>query len=347
VTNAPRSLFARAGAVGRRTAVGAAVVAATLALVAAPAMAAGPTAYRNIPSTIAGNIGSIAFQARSISEFGDLIQLGGTERSSAKLPVTVVMSIWACETGGDVTCDTTPGAAWNQDLTLTIYAADTTGAVPVAVVPALLTKTQSFALPYRPSRDATGHCDASGFYPWYSVAENTCFNGLAHPVTFSLPAGVTLPDQLIWSISFNTETHGYAPIGKSGPWNSLNVAAKTYSGEPTVGTDVEPQAAFVNSTWNGAYGDNGAGGLGTFRYDPTGWAAIAPLVCFGYCPINSAAATPTPFDSVLAATAPPTGTHSPSRGDSSPLLAVLICFASGALGLAAVRSQRAVIRRRL
>jgi hypothetical protein len=310
-------------------------------------MAAGPTAYRNIPSTIAGNIGSIAFQARSISEFGDLIQLGGTERSSAKLPVTVVMSIWACQTGGDVTCDTTPGATWNQNLTLTIYAADTTGAVPIAVVPPLLTKTQSFALPYRPSRDATGHCDASGFYPWYSVAENTCFNGLAHPVTFSLPAGVTLPDQLIWSISFNTETHGYAPIGKSGPWNSLNVAAKTYSGEPTVGTDVEPQAAFVNSTWNGAYGDNGAGGLGTFRYDPTGWAAIAPLVCFGYCPINSAAATPTPFDSVLAATAPPTGTHSPSRGDSSPLLAVLICFASGALGLAAVRSQRAVIRRRL
>jgi len=346
VTNPPRSLISRAGALGRRTALGAAVVAATVTLVAAPAIAAAPTVYRNIPTTIPGNIGSIAFQARSISEFGDLIQLAGSERSSAKLPVTVVMSIWACEKGGDVTCDTTPDATWNQDLTLTLYAVDTTGFTPVAVVPPLLAKTQTFALPYRPSRDATGHCDASGFYPWYSVAENLCFNGLAHPVTFALPAGVTLPDQLIWSISFNTETHGYAPIGKSGPWNSLNVAAKTYSGEPTVGTDVEPQAAFVNSTWTGAYGDNGAGGLGTFRYDPTGWAAIAPLVCFGYCPVNSAAAAPTPFDSVLGATAPPTGTSGPSRGDSSPLLAVLICFASGALGLAAVRSQRAAIRRR-
>lgn len=345
MTNAPRSLFARAGAVGRRTAVGAAVVAATLALVAAPAMAAGPTAYRNIPSTLPGNVVSEAFEATSTSEFGDMIQLGGSERSSAKLPVTVVMSIWACETGGSADCATTPGATWNQPLTLKLYSVKDVGGTPT-VDAVLLTKSQTFALPFRPSRDTTGHCDASGFYPWYSTAEKKCRNGLARAITFALPSGVTLPEQLIWSISFNTTHYGYTPIGgKGGPYDSLNVGADTLE-TPSVGKDVQPAGVFQNSHWAGAYGDKGSGGIDTFRYDPTGWTDNAPLVCFGYCPISSAA-TPTPFDSVLAATAPPTGTHSPSRGDSSPLLAVLICFASGALGLAAVRSQRAAIRRRL
>jgi hypothetical protein len=342
---------------------------ATLAIAVGPALAASPTVFRNIATTLPGNVPSQAFQATSTSEFGDLIQLAAGDRSSANLPVTVVMSSWGCETGGMDTCQTTPGATWNQALTLTLYAVDHSGATPAAVTPAILQTTQTFAIPYRPSRDATGHCDASGFYPWYSAAENHCYNGLAHPVIFALPGGVTLPDELIWSIAFNTETHGYAPTGTNGPWNSLNVGAQTFSGQPSVGTDVEPASAFVNSTWTGAYGDNGAAGLGKFRYDPTGWAANAPLACFGACPINLAAApTPTPPPPTLAPTAtasvsvapseqiegvtatpvsatlPPTSSKSPSDGGSSGLLVLLISLGFGSLGLLAVGAQRRTVR---
>jgi hypothetical protein len=305
VTTALRVGFGPANA--RKLAASAAIFAATLAITAGPALAAAPTVFRNFPTTLPGNVPSQAFQATSTSEFGDLIQLAAGERSSANLPVTVVMSSWGCESGGDDTCVTTPGATWDQALTLTLYAVDHSGATPAAVTPSILQTTQTFAIPYRPSYVPAGPCPAdvvNHFYRWYSAFENACYNGLAHPVTFTLPEGITLPDELIWSIAFNTETHGYAPTGTNGPWNSLNVGAQTFSGQPSVGTNVPAAAAFLNSTWDGAYGDKGAGGLGTFRYDPTGWAANAPLACFGACPINLAAA-PTP-------TAPPPPTPTPT-----------------------------------
>jgi hypothetical protein len=235
-------------------------------------------------------------------------------------------------------------------LTLKLYSVKSSDGTP-ATDQLLLTKDQTFALPYRPSRDAIGNCPASGFYPWWSDAEKHCYSGMAHAVTFALPGGVTLPDQLIWSISFNTQTHGYVPVGADGPWNSLNVGAETFPSQPAVGTDVQPAGVFLNSSWTGAYGDKGAGGTGTFRDDPTGWADNAPLVCFGTCPIDYAAASPTPIESVEGATSGPRHTPPPtSEGDSAkpgpaPLLAIFTCFASGALGLAAVRTRRRMVGR--
>jgi hypothetical protein len=185
---------------------------------------------------------------------------------------------------------------------------------------------------------------------------------------------------LIWSIAYNTSHHGYAPRGDdptnalNNPWDSLNVGAVTFSGQPSVGTDVEATSAFLNSTWDGAYGDKGAAGLGKFRYDPTGWGENAPLVCFGYCPINLAAApTPTPpppptptlaptatlaasasatpveqvggaTGTPVKATLPPTSSQSPSDGGSSGLLVLLISLGFGAVGLFAVGAQRRTIR---
>jgi hypothetical protein len=324
--------------------------AALVALSAAPALAAAAAVYDNVPSTIPGNVPSVGYEATSTSEFGDLIALAPGERSSGQLPVTVVMSIWGCETGGMATCATTPGATWSQPLTLNIYAVDNSAATP-AVGARILTTTRTFALPYRPAPDTTGHCAASGFYPWYSAAEDHCYKGLAHAVTFPLPSGITLPDQLIWSIAFDTAHHGYSPTGVSGPADSLNVGVMTFSGQPSIGTDVDADSVFLNSTWSGAYGDGGTGGTGTFRRD-TGWTGNAPLACFGSCPIKSAAETPGPVESVEGATGtpggvtpPPTGTGSSSDDEQAPVAALLICLASGALGLAAVATQRRGIRR--
>jgi hypothetical protein len=368
-------------------AVAAALVTATLTIAIVPALAASPTVFRNIATTLPGNVPSEAFQATSTSEFGDLIQLGAGERSSANLPVTVVMSSWACQRGGDASCSTDPGATWDQPLTLTIYNVNNDAAVPAAGTVVLQT-TQTFAIPYRPSYDPTGPCQAKSSTGWYSAAEDhgqiPCYNGLAHPVTFTLPAGITLPGELIWTISFNTETHGYAPLGKSGPWNSLNVGAQTFSGQPVVGTDVESMSAFLNSTWAGAYNDKGAAGTGIFRDDvgnaTDNWSANAPLACFGACPINLAAApTPTPtatpttvptntptgtpiesFAGVTSApsevvggatatpqrpTPPPTSSDSPSQGGSSGMLVLLISLGFGAVGIFAVGAQHRTMRR--
>jgi hypothetical protein len=366
----------------RNVTTGAALVVATLAIAVGPALAASPTVFRNIATTVPGNVASVGYEATSTSEFGDLVQLAAGGRASANLPVTVVMSSWGCQRGGNATCSTDPGATWSQPLTLTIYNADLAGAVP-AVGTVVLQTTQTFAIPYRPSYDPAGPCAAKNSTGWYSTLEAKCYNGYSHPVTFALPAGITLPGELIWSIAYNTSHHGYAPLGDdptnalNNPWDSLNVGAVTYSGEPSVGSDVEPTSAFLNSSGAQFYNDNGAAGTGTFRDDVGGWTDYAPLACFGYCPINLAAApTPTPAPPTatptlaptlaptsgasgsadpseqvagvtatpVRATLPPTSSSSPSDGGSSGLLLLLISLGFGSLGLFAVGAQRRAVR---
>ena len=349
---------------GRNFAFGFAIVATVVALVSGPALAATPQVFSDIPSKVPGNVVSEAFEATGSSEFGDLIQLAPGERSSAKLPVTIMMSSWGCKVDTSTECTTPPGATWDQVLTLNLYSVTMVGGIPTVDEPPLLSKTQTFAIPYRPSADPA---DCSGSREWYSAPEGDCHNGIAHAVTFTLPSGVTLPDELVWGVAFNTEHYGYAPTGESGPWNSLNVGADTLPGQPAVGVDVEPDGAFLNSLNADSYSDNGLGGTGTFRYDPAGWADYEPMACFGTCPVDYPSSTPTPTASPTASasggtpspiesiegatgtpgrvTPPPTNAGSTPSGESSPVFAILICLASGALGLAAVRHQRRALRR--
>ena len=338
-----------------RIGIGAVLAAAALALGAGPAVAAEPPEYNSIPAVLPGNVVSFAFEAQQATEMGDYIELAGTERASINIPVTIIMSSWGCETGGMATCATTPGATWKQSLTLTIYNVVETPGNPPAVGSVVLTTTQDFNIPYRPSADSTGHCPASDFYPWYSASADHCYNGLAHAVTFYLPAGKTLPTKLIWGIAYNTQHYGANPVGTDGPWNSLNVGTQTFDGQPTYGTDVEPNGAFVAAGNGVAYGDKGANGLNTFRDDtgtvgfPAGqsWVDYKPLACFGTtCP----QAEPAPVSSVLAETGaphtpPPTSTSDTSGGRPGPGLALLVCSAFAAVALLVVGSQRRSIRR--
>ena len=365
----------------RKLAAGFALVAATLTIAVSPALAASPTVFRNVPTTLPGNVPSQAFEATSTAEFGDLIQLAAGERSSANLPVTVVMSSWACEKGGDATCATTPGATWSQELTLKLYSVKDVGGTPTADA-VLLTKAQTFAIPYRPSYDPSGPCAAIGKTGWYSALETkdpakpVCYNGMTYPAVFDLSGlpGVNLPDQIIWSLSFNTADYGAAPIGKAGPYNSLNVALSSTGGQPAVGTDVDTDSVFINSGWSEMY--NNIEPYGVFRAAPA-WSPYEPMACFGACPINLAAAptptppppatptptlAPTPVESILGASATPveqvggatatprlatppvTSSNSPSDGGSSGLLVLLIGLGFGSLGLVAAAAQRRTLR---
>jgi hypothetical protein len=223
---------------------------------------------------------SLGFEATTASEFGDEVSLqSGTSRQLNELQV--LFASFACTSGHWNTgnCVTTPGATFTHSITANIYGASS-GGIPGSL---LATVTQDQVIPYRPSADSV-NCTGG---KWFNTAAGACQNQISTVLTFTFSAGITLPDQVIWTVAFNTTHYGAAPIGEgvacfgsSGgcPYDSLNVGAKTYTGAPYSGTDVDPNGAFVNYQAGSFYCDGGAGG--TLRLDTSTtvcWSANKPL----------------------------------------------------------------------
>lgn len=232
---------------------------ASLALVfaaAAPASAATVAVYNSIPATLPSNYVSLGFQAQQTSEFGDRVTLAGTNRVIEN--VTMGFSSWACETGfwnvvGVGACSTTPGATFNHPITVNIYAINGADATLPGALLASVTKT--VAVPYRPSTDAV-NCPQSGTQ-WYDGT--SCSNGLAFVSNFDFSAGdVVLPNDVIVTVAFNTETYGSAPIGSDGPYDALNVGVSQAA--PTLGTQ-DSSRVFWDTTTAAYYNDGGATGV--------------------------------------------------------------------------------------
>lgn len=261
------------------------LVIATIALMVTSSGAAlADDGNRIYDSTVrAGNVPSQAFEATSTSEFGDRITFAGSARELER--VTVSLSSWGCGSGHwyDATCVTRPGSTFTHAITFNIYAAGT-GATAGALI---ATRTQTFKIPLRPSTDAV-NCTGGR---WYDAASKTCFNGLQTFITFDFQKQhVTLPDTIVYGVTYNTTSFGYSPIGTSAAcytssagcgYDSLNVGLGTTM---KVGSKPNPDTAFMYSTWAGNYCDNGAAGTGTFRLDsPTSacWGAYGtPAVRF-------------------------------------------------------------------
>ena len=219
--------------------------------------AQGVSVYNNIPSPMPPNVPSLGYQATSTAEWGDHVMLAGTQRRAAS--ATVLMSNWALNSSYPSMAAT----GYQHPITLNVYAVGTG-----PTVGALLgTVTQSFMIPWRPEADPT----CPGGTAW-RAGDGNCYNGFAFPITFDLrPLALTLPNEVIVSVAYNTNTWGYSPIGAPGPYESLNVGAVA---PPSVGTDVEPDATFWNTKYGPFYADGGSGGVGTFRRD-TNWTGYA------------------------------------------------------------------------
>ncbi|MGA2455842.1 MAG: hypothetical protein ABSG93_20260 [Solirubrobacteraceae bacterium] len=249
------------------------LVAVGLMALGAGAASAG-VLYDNVPKALPGNFASIGFEATSTAEYGGEVELTKTSPKKAlPLTVTAVMSSWTCQSGGWSTdnCATTPGATFNWPITLKLYSVGA-GGEPVGPI---AEKTETFAIPYRPS--ASPLCKGELAGTWLDTtgsgkkATHACYNGLAAPITFQpLTVAAPTPKKLIVSLAYNTETWGAHPTGEEGPENSLNVAiSESWEGTLTKGAD-PVEGPFVNSNWSPMYCGSSAT-LNTFSFGGTCW----------------------------------------------------------------------------
>lgn len=197
----------------------------------------GQIIYDSIPLTLPSNSPSLGYQATSTSAFGDKVSFAGSARELNQ--AAVMMSSWACESGSwNMNCVTTSGATFSHSVTLNIFAVANDGSVGSIIA----SRTQTFEIPYRPSADKT-----CGSVTQWRDTNGACFNGLNHVIIFDMK-GITVPDDVIYSVAYNTNTHGLNPIGASGPYESLNVSL---SGVVNVGTNVNDDEVYQDSMYLG------------------------------------------------------------------------------------------------
>jgi hypothetical protein len=224
----------------------------------------GKVIYDATVQPLPGNLPSVGAEAYAFAELGDQVTFAGKARKLKD--VTVTLSSWGCQSGSWYAhnCVSTPGAKFSVPITFNIYKPgpnNTAGAL-------IATKTQTFDVPYRPSSDNV-NCPAG---KWYTGSK--CFNGLAVNVTFNFKSPkVTLPDAVVYGITYNTSHYGPNPIGESPacystsagcPYDSLNIAL---SPTVTVGSKPFPNTLYQNSAFGYEYCDGGLAGVGTMRLD--------------------------------------------------------------------------------
>jgi len=208
-------------------------------LISASIAAADTVVYNNIASPLAPNIVSEGYEANSIGELGDLIQFSGAQSSYTLTSATVIMSNWsyASEFSQNFNGNTITASGYLVSLTLNIYSVG----ADYSVGTLLESNTQDALIPWRPEPSAG--CTSSIFAPWMA-SSGKCYNGAASTVIFNL-AGVTVPQEVIYSIAFSTTDDGVNPTGVPGPYDSLNLGLSETA--PSVGSNPLPDTAYIGN----------------------------------------------------------------------------------------------------
>lgn len=240
----------------------------------------GQTIYNNIPNPLPGNIGSYGYEASGTSEWGDRIMFApATGRSLTT--VTLTMSSFGCQTGhwysGD--CVSATGATFSHPIKLNIYnvvAGNQVGTLIGSV-------QQTFAIPYRPSADNI-NCTGTNTGKWFDASSSTCFNGKATNITFNM-SGLTVPNQVIFGVAYNTSHYGYSPIGQGAPcytspggcgYDSLNVGGTDPAVDNTVGSNPAPDDAYQYTIYSSCVN----GPIIPFGLDAGCWTGFKPSIKF-------------------------------------------------------------------
>ncbi len=233
--------------------------------------------YNALPNVIPqrSSFPSLGYEATATSEFGDSIQLGGTNRILNK--VTVTMVDWA--KFSDYSANpayASNNATWSMPITLNVYS-NNAGAKGQL----LATTTQTFSIPWRPESDPSCGSTSNG-NGWMVGGVCQDFSGIASNVTFDLSSqNVTLPNDVILGVAYNTQSYGNPRTNVAGPYNSLNVAIP--DNQPVfVGHDANTDGVFWDSTYSGRTpgfaADTSWTPNGTVAFEVTATAPMPPAV---------------------------------------------------------------------
>jgi hypothetical protein len=265
----------------KRTLFWAALLALAVVSSAAAAGSGSNIIYDATTSPRVANVPSVGFEATSTKQFGDEVTFAGTNRKLKT--VRIQLSSWACQSGhwysGD--CMTSHGATFSVPLTLNLYNPPSSGAGTGSLIASV---TRNVTVRYRPS--ASKRC---GDGRWFRTGQG-CLNGYVTIVKLNLASeNVTLPDTIVYGISYNTTHFGPSPIGEAAPcytssggcpYDALNVGLGP---AVRVGSKPHPDTVYWDTSYAPNYCDGGAAGVSTFRLDsPTSacWSGYVPAVQF-------------------------------------------------------------------
>jgi hypothetical protein len=199
--------------------------------------------YSSIPNPLPASIPSESYEATATSEFGAHVVFAGTERTLGS--VTVVVNDWAYESEYEAVGTST---GYYVPMTMNLYNVAPGGGVGSV----LASVTVNQLVPWR-AEPSPASCPGSANNAW--LAPDGCHNGENFTETFDF-TGVTVPNELIFGLAYNTEHYGLSPTGVAGPYNSLNfaVASAVY-----IGSNPEPGVQYQNTSNSGLLASSGWG----------------------------------------------------------------------------------------
>jgi hypothetical protein len=229
---------------------------AAAGLFAAAAQAEVVTIYNSISSPLPDHLPSQGYECCQTDAVGNIVTPAaiGTFTSAS-----VVLVDWALQSSYN---GTNP-AGFTAPITLTLYSVGPNNGNGIPTVGSTIgSVTQSILVPWQP----VGGCsDPTQFLGTNSAGVVGCHNGSTSLATFDLTSlNLTVPEQFIYGISYNTDTSGYSPLGFSSPTDSLNVGILA-GGTPSVGSDLGTGVYYIADNGNG--GNNNGN---TFSPGPSG-----------------------------------------------------------------------------
>ena len=130
----------------------------------------------------------------------------------------------------------------------------------------LANKLATLTVPYRPSASPQ-QCTGANAGKWYNSKDRTCYNGFPHLATVNMAdLGVTLPQNVIWTVQYRTTSGARDPIGPTTEecsrsfagcgYDTVNIGAFSYPNAPYAGTDLNPDEVFLDGfmvkDWTGS-----------------------------------------------------------------------------------------------
>ncbi len=197
------------------------------------------TVFDNTPVTLPLSYSSLSFSSQKVDALGNYVRLGGNARKAESCGV--IMVNWATAAQYPALAAVNP-AGYLHPITVTLYAVG-----PDMQFKLLTDVTRTVLVPWRPELLPNGQP-----YP---------FHGTAFRINLDFPQGITLPEQVMVMVSYNTGASGFDPIGIPGPYDQLNVALGGTI--PSVGSDLNADVVlrvtkagwfYPNSGWAGLNG---------------------------------------------------------------------------------------------